>query len=97
MKIYTGTGDRGKTTLLSGEKVAKNHIRVETYGDVDELNSVLGASLIAAFQGSIPICFRNCTPSNRTYFQIGAWLATTSASPSQSHIQNISEDRWKFL
>ncbi|MDY0092624.1 MAG: ATP:cob(I)alamin adenosyltransferase, partial [Candidatus Vecturithrix sp.] len=42
MKIYTGTGDRGKTTLLSGEKVAKNHIRVETYGDVDELNSVLG-------------------------------------------------------
>lgn len=96
MKIYTGTGDRGKTTLLSGEKVAKNHIRVETYGDVDELNSVLGA-LIAAFSGQHSDLLQELHTIQSHLFQIGAWLATTSASSSQSHIQNITEDRWKFL
>ena len=43
MTIYTGTGDRGKTSLFSGERVAKNDRRIEAYGDVDELNSLLGA------------------------------------------------------
>ncbi len=47
MKVYTGGGDRGKTSLFSGERVAKNHGRIEAYGDVDELNSLIGA-LIAA-------------------------------------------------
>jgi hypothetical protein len=39
MKIYTGGGDRGKTSLFSGERVNKSDLRVEAYGDVDELNS----------------------------------------------------------
>ena len=43
MKIYTGTGDRGKTSLFSGERVLKSDRRIEAYGDVDELNSLLGA------------------------------------------------------
>ncbi|MGD8435807.1 MAG: ATP:cob(I)alamin adenosyltransferase, partial [Syntrophobacterales bacterium] len=43
MKIYTGGGDRGKTSLFSGERVNKSDLRVEAYGDVDELNSLLGA------------------------------------------------------
>jgi cob(I)alamin adenosyltransferase len=43
MKIYTGSGDRGMTSLFSGERVNKSYERVEAYGDVDELNSVLGA------------------------------------------------------
>ncbi len=41
-KIYTKTGDAGKTGLIGGTKVPKNHIRIETYGTVDELNSYLG-------------------------------------------------------
>ncbi len=41
-RIYTGTGDRGRTSLFSGERVLKNFERVEAYGDVDELNSILG-------------------------------------------------------
>ena len=41
-KIYTKTGDLGKTSLIGGTKVAKNHIRIEAYGTVDELNSFLG-------------------------------------------------------
>lgn len=42
LKIYTKTGDLGKTSLLGGTKVAKSHIRIESYGTVDELNSYIG-------------------------------------------------------
>jgi cob(I)alamin adenosyltransferase len=42
MKVYTRTGDGGETSLLSGGRVAKNHHRLEAYGTLDELNSVLG-------------------------------------------------------
>lgn len=42
LKIYTKTGDAGKTSLIGGTKVAKSHLRIETYGTVDELNSYLG-------------------------------------------------------
>jgi cob(I)alamin adenosyltransferase len=42
MKIYTKTGDDGTTNLFSGGRVSKTHLRVEAYGTIDELNSVLG-------------------------------------------------------
>ncbi len=42
MKVYTKTGDTGETSLFSGGRVAKNDPRIEAYGTVDELNSVLG-------------------------------------------------------
>ncbi len=41
-KIYTKTGDLGETSLIGGTKVPKNHLRIETYGTVDELNSYIG-------------------------------------------------------
>ena len=41
-KIYTKTGDLGKTSLIGGTKVPKSHIRIESYGTVDELNSYIG-------------------------------------------------------
>ncbi len=41
-KIYTKTGDKGKTSLIGGTKVPKSHIRIEAYGTVDELNSYIG-------------------------------------------------------
>ena len=44
LKIYTKTGDLGKTSLIGGTKVFKSHIRIETYGTVDELNSYIGLS-----------------------------------------------------
>ena len=42
LKIYTKTGDKGKTSLIGGTKVLKSDIRIETYGTVDELNSYIG-------------------------------------------------------
>jgi cob(I)alamin adenosyltransferase len=41
-KIYTKTGDRGKTSLIGGTKVPKSHIRINAYGTVDELNAYVG-------------------------------------------------------
>lgn len=42
MKIYTKTGDQGLTSLLGGTRVRKSHLRIDSYGTVDELNSYLG-------------------------------------------------------
>jgi cob(I)alamin adenosyltransferase len=42
LKIYTKTGDKGTTSLIGGTKVPKSHIRIESYGTVDELNSFIG-------------------------------------------------------
>lgn len=42
MKIYTKTGDKGTTALFGGKRVSKHHIRIDSYGTIDELNSWLG-------------------------------------------------------
>ncbi len=42
LKVYTRTGDKGGTSLFGGTKVEKDHIRIEAYGNVDELNSFIG-------------------------------------------------------
>jgi cob(I)alamin adenosyltransferase len=45
MTIYTRKGDSGQTSLFSGERVEKDDLRVEAYGTVDELNSILGMAV----------------------------------------------------
>ncbi|MGI9264170.1 MAG: cob(I)yrinic acid a,c-diamide adenosyltransferase [Gammaproteobacteria bacterium] len=56
-KIYTRTGDTGTTGLGSGERVPKDHARVEAFGNVDELNSTIGMVLACAnIQSNIKTC-----------------------------------------
>lgn len=45
MKIYTKTGDKGETGLFGGGRVSKDNLRIEAYGTIDELNSVLGVTI----------------------------------------------------
>ena len=54
-KIYTKTGDKGKTSLIGGTKVPKSHARIEAYGTVDELNSHIGlvSDLLAAPEAAL--------------------------------------------
>lgn len=86
MKIYTGTGDRGKTSLFSGERVLKNSPRIEAYGSLDELNSVIGA--IAAAMETVPKRLAQELQSVQTeLLNAGAWLATT---PDSESIQRLS-------
>lgn len=46
MKIYTKIGDKGETALFGGERVSKNHLRLNAYGTIDELNSFIGLAVV---------------------------------------------------
>ena len=72
MKIYTKTGDRGDTRLFDGTKVRKHNDRVEAYGDIDELNSFLGAA--AAFLKD-PTLIDVLAGIQKDLFSVGAQLA----------------------
>ena len=77
MKIYTRTGDGGQTSLFGGGRVPKDHARVAAYGDVDELNTALGAVLACE-----PVALeRELLESiQRDLFAIGARLAAPDAA-----------------
>ncbi len=53
MKIYTRTGDKGKTSLFGGKRVYKFETRVDTYGTVDELNSIIGVAVAELKKGKV--------------------------------------------
>lgn len=46
-RVYTRGGDKGETSLVGGQRIAKDSIRIESYGTVDELNSILGLARVA--------------------------------------------------
>lgn len=72
MKIYTKTGDRGDTRLFDGTRVRKHHERVEAYGDVDELNSFIGAAAAFARDAQVGALLEEI---QRDLFSVGAQLA----------------------
>ncbi len=96
MKIYTGSGDRGKTSLFSGERVSKGDLRLEAYGDVDELNSILGG-LIASLPKEAAGCEKEMLRAQSDLFHVGAWLATTPDAPSAKMLQGLGQDAADFL
>lgn len=91
MKIYTGSGDRGKTSLFSGERVAKDHERIEAYGDLDELNSVIGA-LAASLPPQAGDMHPELEAVQAALFQIGAWLATSPGSAAAGLLSPIDPE-----
>jgi cob(I)alamin adenosyltransferase len=75
MKIYTKTGDQGTTGLFGGTRVSKGHGRVRAYGEVDELNAILGVAR-AALGGDEPTSDLLMTIQSEL-FDLGAELACT--------------------
>jgi cob(I)alamin adenosyltransferase len=95
MKLYTGTGDKGKTSLFSGERVSKADARIDTYGDLDELNSILGA--LAAHLSAEEKLVAELQQIQATLFQAGAWLATRPESAAIDSLQEITAEQIVFL
>ncbi len=73
MKIYTKTGDKGKTSLFGGTRVPKYNLRIEAYGTVDELNSYIG---LIRDQKIDKKTFAVLVKVQNELFTLGAMLAT---------------------
>ena len=89
MKIYTGTGDWGKTSLFSGERISKGDRRIEACGAVDELNSLLGA-LVTGLAEKNPDLADRLQEIQTDLFQMGAILAITPDSPAMESLEEIT-------
>ena len=90
MKVYTKTGDTGTTALFGGTRVPKHHIRIESYGTVDELNSHIG--LIR--DQEINQLYKNVLVEVQDrLFTVGAILAT----PPEKEILKNGEKRLQNL
>ena len=85
MKIYTKTGDKGTTALFGGTRVPKHHIRIDSYGTVDELNSHLG---LIRDQDINPIYKNTLIHIQDRLFTVGAILAT---DPEKAQLKNGKE------
>lgn len=89
MKIYTKTGDNGTTGLFNGARVSKSSLRVETYGTVDELNSIIGLTRTENTNNKLESYLSDITV---TLFNLGSDLATPLNPPPKFGIKRIEEN-----
>jgi len=81
MKIYTRGGDTGETSLFGGERVRKSAPRVSAYGEVDELNSVVGVARAEISHGDLRAKLETIQSS---LFDLGGELATPGAARAKA-------------
>jgi len=89
MKIYTKTGDQGKTSLLGGSRVAKYHLRIEAYGTVDELNTAVG--MLRSMELSAGLAEVLIEIQNKL-FTVGSQLASEPGEPKFKIPKLLEED-----
>ena len=93
MKIYTKKGDKGKTQLLGGSMVDKNHIKLECYGAIDELNSFIGNIYdqeISAFQKELLFNIQN------QLFNLGS-IISFDGKKDKIQLPNITAQNIKMM
>lgn len=88
MKIYTKKGDTGTTQLIGGTRVRKNHIRIEAYGTVDELNSYIGLTSDSISDVKVKDILKEIQDR---LFTIGSSLAS-DPEKSKMKIPDLKED-----
>ena len=87
VKLYTRTGDDGTTGLIGGGRVRKDHVRVSAYGEIDELNPVLGWCSCSLEQAQVD----RVQHIQNTLFAIGAELATTPGNTTRPSFVPIED------
>lgn len=102
-KVYTKTGDSGKTTLIGGSKVSKAELRLETYGTVDELNSTIGllraevmSDLAVANPKEAESINRLLSMIQHDLFNVGSQLACEDSQIRHS-LPGVSDERVEML
>lgn len=88
-KIYTKTGDEGFTSLIGGTKIFKSHLRIESYGNVDELNSHIG--LLSDYITDKEIKTILQTVQNKLFI-IGSLLAQDDGKESKIKLPQLKEE-----
>jgi cob(I)alamin adenosyltransferase len=94
MKIYTKTGDEGETSLFGGKRVGKDHLRIEAYGTVDELNSVLGIAHCEIKNDDIKQALNLI---QHDLFVVGADLASPADSANSLNKMRIEEAKVEWV
>lgn len=85
-KIYTRTGDKGQTGLYGGKRIAKNSLRIEVIGTIDELNSAIGVAL-SEVRSQKSVVRSELLNIQGDLFEIGAVLATpTKGRPKEKRV-----------
>jgi cob(I)alamin adenosyltransferase len=93
-RIYTKTGDKGGTSLIGGARVSKSHIRIESYGTVDELNSFLGMVGDMAQNQQVTGWLREIQDR---LFTIGSALATDPGKDVKMKLPDLHESDVTWL
>ncbi|HXS35091.1 MAG TPA: cob(I)yrinic acid a,c-diamide adenosyltransferase [Flavipsychrobacter sp.] len=93
-KIYTKTGDKGTTSLIGGVRVPKSHIRIESYGTIDELNSYIGMVSDMAANSQITEWLREIQDR---LFTIGSELATTPDKEVKMKLPDLHDSDVQWL
>lgn len=93
VKIYTKTGDTGTTSLIGGKRLPKNHIRLEAYGTIDELNSYLGLVRSQPIENEIK---EQIIKIQNALFTIGSNLASENPE-NLKNFPKISQSDIDFL
>ena len=111
-KVYTRTGDAGKTRLAGGQEVWKDSVRVDAYGTVDELNSMLGLARVANEQSGVNTDASNFMENTLKWtqnklFDLGGILATapgesfpnmpTVTAKDVAHVEHLIDECQKDL
>jgi cob(I)alamin adenosyltransferase len=87
-RVYTRTGDDGTTGLGSGDRVDKNHPRIEAYGTIDELNSALGVALALGLEPELAAALRRI---QNELFHLGADLCVPESRKQEVPVPSIEE------
>lgn len=94
MKVYTKTGDKGKTSLIGGTRVQKDHIRIESYGTVDELNSWIGLIRVQELEEDVA---KTLVEIQDRLFTVGSSLATDPERSPKTKMPDLIETDIELL